>query len=85
MWGGSDRRIPRFSGISGLNVELQANERLCVAKVPSPGEQYIPNLHGSNTTAHGERETSLLGLLTGQWVRGFQAGGWVTLVTLEGL
>lgn len=57
MWGGSDRRIPRFSGISGLNVELQANERLCAAKVPSPGEQYIPNLHGSNTTAHGERET----------------------------
>lgn len=31
------------------------------------------------------KPNSLLGLLTGQWVRGFQAGGWVTLVTLEGL
>lgn len=57
VWEGSDGRIPRFSGISGLNVELQANERLCVAKVPSLGKQYLPNLHGSNTTAHGERET----------------------------
>lgn len=57
VWEGSDGRIPRFSGISGLNVELQANERLCVAKVPSLGKQYLPNLHGSNTTAHRERET----------------------------